>query len=50
MNEAGATALEYALLAMLISAAAVGGYTAYADSMNTMWGSDTQPIRKSIDG
>ena len=36
-DEAGATAVEYALVASLVAVAAIGGYVAFADSAGALW-------------
>jgi Flp pilus assembly pilin Flp len=36
-DNAGSTAIEYALLAAVVSVTAIGGLQAFAGSMDTMW-------------
>ena len=36
-DESGATAIEYGLIAALVSVAAIGALTAMGDSLNTMF-------------
>ena len=36
-DSAGATAIEYALVAAVVSLTAIGGLRAFAGSMDTMW-------------
>ena len=36
-DESGATAIEYGLIAALISVSLIAGYTAIGDSLNSQW-------------
>ena len=43
----GATAIEYGLIVALVALAAVGGMTAFADSLNGMWSFVEQNVTTS---
>ena len=43
-DESGATAIEYGLIAALVSVAAIGALTAMGDSLNTMF----ETVSKSL--
>lgn len=44
-NEEGATAIEYGLIAALISVAAIGAMTALGGQLSTLFGSITTALR-----
>jgi len=44
-NEEGATAIEYGLIAALISVAAIGAMTALGGQLSTLFGSVTTALR-----
>lgn len=44
-NEEGATAIEYGLIAALISVAAIGAMTALGGQLSTLFGSITTSLR-----
>lgn len=47
-NERGATSIEYALIATLISLAIIGGVTQFTDSLNILWGNNGGRITEAL--
>jgi pilus assembly protein Flp/PilA len=47
-DETGATAIEYGLIASLIAVALIGGFSALADSLQTLWGDNNSAIGKAL--
>ena len=47
-DESAATAIEYALIATLISVALIAGLTAYADSANELWTFVAETVVKNL--
>jgi len=43
-NEDGATAIEYGLIATLISVAIVGGFSQFADALQALWSDSSSVI------
>ena len=49
-DESGATAIEYGLIAALVSVAAIGALTAMGGSLNTMYQSVSNAITAAVGG
>ncbi len=49
-DESGATAIEYGLIAALVSVAAIGALTAMGGSLNTMFQSVSNAITAAVGG
>ena len=49
-DESGATAIEYGLIAALVSVAAIGALTAMGGSLNTMFTSVSNSITAAVGG
>jgi pilus assembly protein Flp/PilA len=49
-DEAGATAIEYGLIAVLICVAMLGGLRGAGLSISSLWDSNTQTITEAING
>ena len=49
-DESGATAVEYGLIAALVSVAAIGALTAVGNSLSTMFGTVSNTISNSANG
>jgi len=49
-NEAGATAIEYGLIAALVSVAAVGALQAMGGSLNTMFSTVSTSLNTAVSG
>lgn len=47
-DESGATAIEYGLIAALVSVAAIGALTAMGDSLNTMFMSVSDALSGAV--
>ncbi|PWK63290.1 Flp family type IVb pilin [Aminobacter sp. AP02] len=47
-DESGATAIEYGLIAALISIAMIGGVTKFSDQLNALWGDNDSELRKAL--
>ena len=47
-DETGATAIEYGLIAALISLAIVSGVGAFADSLGVLWDGNNGEITKAL--
>lgn len=47
-NEAGATAIEYGLIAALVSIAAIGALTAMGSSLDTMFSSVANELETAV--
>ena len=49
-DDSGATAIEYGLIAALVSVAAIGALTAVGNSLRTMFGTVSNTISYSANG
>ena len=49
-DDSGATAIEYGLIAALVSVAAIGALTAMGDSLNTMFSSVSNSMNTAANG
>jgi len=49
-DESGATAIEYGLIAALVSVAAIGALTAMGTSLNTMFQMVSNELLKAVGG
>ncbi len=49
-DDSGATAIEYGLIAALVSVAAIGALTAVGNSLNTMFTSVSNSMNTAISG
>lgn len=49
-NEKGATAIEYGLIAALVSVATIGGLTSMGESLNTLFGSISGNVDAAVLG
>jgi pilus assembly protein Flp/PilA len=49
-DEAGATAIEYGLIAALVSVAAIGALTSVGNSLNTMFGTVANSMNSAVNG
>ena len=49
-DEDGATAIEYGLIAALVSVAAIGALTAMGQSLNTMFGTVSSALTTAVSG
>ncbi len=49
-DESGATAIEYGLIAALVSVAAIGALTAMGGSLNTMYQAVSNAITAAVGG
>jgi pilus assembly protein Flp/PilA len=47
-DESGATAIEYGLIAALVSVAAIGALTAMGNSLQTMFGSVSNSLSNAV--
>jgi pilus assembly protein Flp/PilA len=47
-DESGATAIEYGLIASLIAVAIIGGFSALADAIETLWGDNNGAIGDAL--
>ena len=49
-DESGATAIEYGLIAALVSVAAIGALTSLGDNLNTMFGTVSNSMSSAVNG
>ncbi len=49
-DDSGATAIEYGLIAALVSVAAIGALTAMGQSLNTMFGTVSSALSTATSG
>ncbi len=49
-DESGATAIEYGLIAALVSVAAIGALTTMGNSLNTMFGTVSNSMNTAVSG
>ncbi len=49
-DESGATAIEYGLIAALVSVAAIGALTTMGDALNTMFGTVSNSMNTAVAG
>ncbi len=49
-DESGATAIEYGLIASLIAVAIIGGFSALASAVSTLWGDNNSAIGQGLNG
>ncbi len=49
-DESGATAIEYGLIAALVSVAAIGALTSLGNSLNTMFGTVSNSMSNAVNG
>ncbi len=49
-EDSGATAIEYGLIAALVSVAAIGALTAMGQSLNTMFGTVSSALNTAVSG
>lgn len=49
-DEAGATAIEYGLIAALVSVAAIGALTTLGGNLNTMFGTVSNSMSNAVNG
>ncbi len=49
-DESGATAIEYGLIAALVSVAAIGALTAMGDSLNTLFSTVSNSMNTAVSG
>ncbi len=49
-EDSGATAIEYALIAALVSVAAVGALTAMGQTLNTIFGAASSALNTAVSG
>ncbi|MEJ6785045.1 Flp family type IVb pilin [Aminobacter sp. Piv2-1] len=47
-DDSGATAIEYGLIATLIAAAIVGGFSQLASQLQALWGDNNGEIQKGL--
>jgi pilus assembly protein Flp/PilA len=48
--DAGATAIEYGLIAALIAVAIIGGLGNVADSLDALWGDNNSNVQDGLNG
>lgn len=48
-ERAGATAIEYALIAMVVSIVAIAGFSTLANSVRTMYGDNGEAVKTATD-
>ncbi len=49
-DECGATAIEYGLIAALVSVAAIGALTSLGSNLNTMFGTVSNAMSNAVNG
>ena len=49
-DDSGATAIEYGLIAALVSVAAIGALTAMGESLNTMFSTVSSALDSAVSG
>ncbi len=49
-DESGATAIEYGLIAALVSVAAIGALTSLGSNLNTMFGTVSNSMSAAVNG
>ena len=49
-DESGATAIEYGLIAALVSVAAIGALTTMGDTMTTLFTTVSNSMNRAVDG
>ncbi len=49
-DESGATAIEYGLIAALVSVAAIGALTSLGDNLSTMFGTVSNSMSSAVNG
>ncbi len=49
-DDSGATAIEYGLIAALVSVAAIGALTAMGQSLNAMFGTVSSALNTAVSG
>ena len=49
-DESGATAIEYGLIAALVSVAAIGALTSLGDNLNTMFSTVSNSMSSAVNG
>ncbi len=49
-DDSGATAIEYGLIAALVSVAAIGALTAMGDSLSTMFNTVSTALQTAVSG
>ncbi len=49
-DDSGATAIEYGLIAALVSVAAIGALTTMGESLNTMFGTVSNSMNSAVNG
>ncbi len=49
-DESGATAIEYGLIAALVSVAAIGALTSLGSNLNTMFGTVSNAMSSAVNG
>ncbi len=49
-DESGATAIEYGLIAALVSVAAIGALTSLGSNLNTMFGTVSNAMSNAVNG
>ena len=49
-DETGATAIEYGLIAALVSVAAIGALTSLGGNLNTMFGTVSNAMSSAVNG
>ena len=49
-DESGATAIEYGLIAALVSVAAIGALTTMGDTLQTMFGTISNAMSTAVNG
>ncbi len=49
-DDSGATAIEYGLIAALVSVAAIGALTSLGTSLNTVFGTVSNSISNTVNG
>lgn len=47
-DETGATAIEYCLIAVLISIAIIGGFGKAANAIDTLWGNNNSEVQQAL--
>ena len=50
LDESGATAIEYGLIAALVSIAAIGALTSMGNSLQTLFGSTANAMSNAVGG
>jgi pilus assembly protein Flp/PilA len=49
-DRSGATAIEYGLIGSLIAVAIIGGFSALASAVSSLWGDNNSSIQQGLNG